>query len=100
MGAYFLVECKNWKSRVDISVIRGLAHISAMKGNRAVLLFAGNGATDQVEQEIRRAVGNDIHILCITKEDLAKLGTKEDCRALLEEKWKALQGYADGGIPV
>ena len=34
LGAYILVECKNWCKRVDIPVIRNIGYNSMMKGNK------------------------------------------------------------------
>ncbi len=91
MGAYLLIECKNWASKVDISVIRGLAHIAELKGNKTTILFATNGITKQAESEILRVALNGKYIICITKKELLRLKSDEDCYRLLITKWKNLQ---------
>lgn len=69
-GAYILVECKNWKRKVDIPVIRNLAYTSMMRGNTTIFLFAANGVTRDAYDEIMRLTTQDIFVLVITKEDL------------------------------
>ena len=54
LGAYILVECKNWCERVGVSVVRNIAYNSMMKGNRTALLFAANGITKDAWKEILR----------------------------------------------
>jgi len=90
MGAYILIECKNWKERVDIKVIRGLSHISQLKGNKTAILFSINGLTKDAEEELIRTALNGSFILSITKEDLYDVKSKEDCYNLLVNKWNRL----------
>lgn len=52
MGAYILIECKNWKKHVGIQQIRNIAHISSMKGNKTAILFTANGITSDSQEEI------------------------------------------------
>lgn len=91
MGAYILIECKNWKKKVDIQVIRGLSHISDLKGNKTTILFSANDITKDAEKEIIRTAINGRFILNITKKELSKIKTKEDCYKLLITKWNNLQ---------
>lgn len=91
LGAYVLVECKNWSVHVDIHQIRNIAHISAMKGNKTALLFASNGITADAEKEIQRLSASNLSIICITANDLLQLGTEEDFSALIMTKWKKLK---------
>lgn len=90
MGAYILVECKNWEEKVGIQVIRGLAHISELKGNKTVFLFASNGITRDAEKEIIRLTTNGKYILFFTKDELKSLKDEEDCYELLIDKWQGV----------
>ena len=83
MGAYILIECKNWSGRIGIGVIRSLVHICAYKGNRTVFLFAANGITKDAGEEILRAALNQCFILCFTKQELMELRDAYECRQLL-----------------
>ena len=91
LGAYILVECKNWNAHVDVHQIRNIAHISNMKGNKTAILFAANGITADAQEEIYRLADNDISIICITATDLKSLSSAEECKALILKKWKVLQ---------
>lgn len=91
LGAYILVECKNWKTPVDIHQIRNIAHISSMKGNKTAILFATNDITADAQDEIYRLSANNINIICITAEDLLQLYSAEECKRLIINKWKKLR---------
>lgn len=65
LGAYVLVECKNWDSHVDIRQIRNIAHIPSIKGNETAILFASNGITADTQREIQRLATSDFDIICI-----------------------------------
>ena len=67
MGAYILIECKNWKKHVGIQQIRNIAHISSMKGNKTAILFTANGI------------------------ELKQLQSAVECKKLILDKWKSLQ---------
>lgn len=95
MGAYILIECKNWSEKVDVQVIRGLSHISTLKGNKTTILFAANGVTRNAEAEILRAAVNRNFILCFTKEELLKLESNKGCYELLVSKWEGLKRKAE-----
>lgn len=98
MGAYVLVECKNWRQRVDLSQIRNLAHISGRKGNQTVLLFAANGHTREAEKEIRRLVHENLHILSISAADLETAERADDLRGMLLSKWRELEQEKDAFV--
>lgn len=91
MGAYILVECKNWDEKVGIQTIRGLSHISDLKGNKTTFLFVANGLTREAENEIIRSALNGKFILSITKNDLCDLKNEKECYELLITKWRELQ---------
>lgn len=91
LGAYILVECKNWKKRVNIHHIRNIAYISNMKGNKTTILFAANGVTLNSQKEIYRLAMNNIYIICITAIDLNILQSAKDCKKLVLNKWNSLQ---------
>mgnify|MGYP000175880043 CR=1 FL=1 len=73
MGAYILIECKNWKKHVGIQQIRNIAHISSMKGNKTAILFTANGITSDSQEEIQRLAMTNIYIICITAVELKQL---------------------------
>lgn len=91
LGAYILVECKNWTTHVNIHQIRNIAHISNMKGNKTCILFAANGITEDAQKEIQRLVTENIYIVCITTNELNHLRSSKDCKELLLSKWTSLQ---------
>lgn len=100
LGAYILVECKNWNKRVDIPVIRNVAYNSMMKGNKTVLLFSSNGITKDAQKEIERLAVNHIYILSIEKKDLLSLFTNDDCTDLILNKWHQLHSKIDNELPI
>ena len=91
MGAYILVECKNWKSHVNINQIRNIAHIISMKGSTTAILFAANGITADANKEIKRLSSNNINIVCLTMNDLKTINSADDCCAIVTERWNNLQ---------
>lgn len=100
LGAYILVECKNWKKRVDLPTIRNIAYISNMKGNKTAILFAMNGITEAARQEIKRLAVNHINILCIETKDLVGLRNENDCKNLVLNKWKSLLTMVENESPI
>lgn len=90
LGAYILVECKNWRQRVDVRQIRNIAHISAMKGNKTAILFAANGITANAQDEIERLAAVNLSIICITAGDLRQITSKRECRLLILKRWNEL----------
>lgn len=91
LGAYVLVECKNWSTHVDLHQIRNIAHISNMKGNKTALLFAANGVTRDASEEIVRLAAENLSIICITVEDVMEVTNRADCKELILGKWEDLQ---------
>lgn len=100
MGAYILVECKNWNRKVGIQVIRGLSHIAELKGNKTTFLFATIGITKDAEEEILRSALNGKYILCITKKDMVQVKKHEECYQLLVDKWNELLTRVEGEIMI
>lgn len=90
LGAYILVECKNWSSRVDLHQIRNIAHISNMKGNKTALLFTANGITSDAQNEIHRLVAENCFIICITANELLQITNTKEYRNLILNKWNNL----------
>lgn len=43
LGAFILVECKNWKEKVDVKVIREMGYITLYKGNTTSILVTRTG---------------------------------------------------------
>lgn len=90
LGAYILVECKNWSTHVDIHHIRNIAHICSMKGNKTAILFASNGITTDAKEEIKRLAAENIGVISVAASDLRKLDSADDCKRLILERWEAL----------
>lgn len=95
LGAYILVECKNWSGPATLQEIRGLAHISNMKGNQTALLFSAKGITQDARREIDRLAAEGLSILCVTADELLALQSASDLRALILKKWMSLQNAVD-----
>lgn len=95
LGAYILVECKNWSKHVNLHQIRNMAHISNMKGNKTAILFSANGLTRDAEQEISRISAENLSIICITAADLLQIQNVSDCKDLILRKWQVLQDGID-----
>lgn len=91
LGAYILVECKNWRKHVDLPQIRNIAHISNMKGNQTAILFSAMGVTKGAREEINRLSTDGLWIICITADDLLQIQSETECRDLILNKWKTLQ---------
>lgn len=91
LGAYILVECKNWSSHVDLHQIRNIAHISNLKGNKTAILFASNGITIDAQKEIYRLATESSFIVCITANELLQMTSAKDCKMLILDKWEHLQ---------
>lgn len=90
-GALILVECKNWKFKVDVKEIRSIGQIMYMKGTTTMLLFSRIGVTSEAKQEILQLALRGAHVLCITKSDLLSVTEKVDFYELLIRKWVELQ---------
>lgn len=98
MGAYILVECKNWNRKVGIQVIRGLAHISELKGNKTTFLFTTTGITKDAEEEILRSALDGKYILCITKNEMVQVKNNKECYQLLIDKWNEVRARVEGEL--
>ena len=90
LGPYILVECKNWKRKVNLPTIRNIAYISNMKGNKTSILFARNGITENAAREIKRLAVDHMYVLCIEKKDLMELKSAKACTQLILDKWRVL----------
>lgn len=95
LGAYILIECKNWDEHVDLHEIRNIAYISNMKGNKTVLLFAANGITRDAEKEINRLANENLYIVHISAEDLLLIENEADCKRTVLQKWYKLKEETD-----
>ena len=89
MGAYILVECKNWKRKAGVPVIRNLGHICSLKGNKTAVLFAANGVTADAQKEVQRLAQHGIYILCISRDEMMDLHSGQSCRDLIQMKWES-----------
>jgi len=90
LGAYILVECKNWNRKVGLAQIRNTAYISNMKGNKTAIFITSNGITKKAREEIERLVQTGLYIICINKRDLNRISNNNDCLELLLDKWSEL----------
>lgn len=95
LGAYILVECKNWRAHVNLQQVRNVAHISNMKGNKTVLFFSAAGMTIDAEKEINRLLSQELSIICITADDLMQIQKPSDCKDLILRKWWTLRDTVD-----
>ena len=91
MGAYILVECKNWKEKIGINIIRNLVHISELKGNKTVFLFITSELTRDAQREIIRSLTEGKYILVFTKTELKGIKSGNDCYQVLLDKWNELE---------
>ena len=77
LGAVILIECKNWKDKVDTKVIRNLSYIMEKKGISTLCLFTKNGITQGAEIEVIKQAARNKYILTFDLEDLRKLDENE-----------------------
>ena len=70
LGSVILVECKNWKNKVDPKVIRNLAYIMDKKGINSLFLFVKSDITSGVKDEIIKQAAHGKYIIVFTLEDL------------------------------
>lgn len=73
LGASILVECKNWKDKVDTKVIRSLSYIMDKKGVSTLLLFVKNDVTSGAKTEIEKQAAHNKYIIVFNLESLHKL---------------------------
>lgn len=91
MGAFLLVECKNWEKRVDVSVIRQLANTAKIKGHHTILLFAFHGITEDAKELIDKEAMEGKYIICFDGEELEQLTDNQQCYDLLIRKYKEIE---------
>lgn len=98
-AGYFLVECKNWKDRVDSSTLRTFVDKIRSRHLKVGILVAANGITGDrnglpAAKDIVRSAFllDEIIVLVITRAELEALRTVEDLVALLWEKHAELLG--------
>lgn len=91
MGAFLLVECKNWEKRVDVSVIRQLANTAKIKGHHTILLFAFHGITEDAKELIDKEAMEGKYIICFDGEELEQLTDNQQCYDLLIRKYKEME---------
>ncbi len=86
--------------KVDIGVIRNLAHIANLKGNKTIILFAYSGITKDAKEEIYRLCGENIYIIVITKDDLLKIRDESDCRSIIVDKWEEINCISNTNLMI
>ena len=91
MGAYLLAECKNWKKRVNVSVIRQLANIAKIKGHHIILLFAFHGITKDAKKLIDKEAMEGKYIICFDSMEMEQLTDNQQCYDLLIRKYKGIE---------
>lgn len=70
LGSVILVECKNWKNKVDPKVIRNLAYIMDKKGINSLFLFVKSNITSGVKDEIIKQAAHGKYVIVFTLDDL------------------------------
>jgi hypothetical protein len=88
----FLVECKNWSTPVDSTVLGYFVNVVVDRGCTLGVLAAANGITGRQEHRDRAyAIGasalvRGIRILVVTSEDLKRLTCTQDLVDLLHKR--------------
>lgn len=90
LGAYILVESKNWKNKIGVDVIRQLGYISFYKGNTACILISRSGITSVSENEIKRLAVLGKYILSIELRELKQIESPGMFIDLIIKKYEAL----------
>lgn len=87
LGAFILVESKNWSHKVTINVIRELGYIMFYKGNTTTILVARNGVTKEGLKEIKKLALLNKYILVFTINDLNKISKEDDFVQMIQDKF-------------
>ena len=98
LGALILIECKNWKNKVSINIIRQLGYIMTYKGNMTTILFARNGITANAQKEILRHAMLGKYILCLDMQDLDQITSEIDFENLICLKFDRLNSQIEDSI--
>lgn len=98
LGALILIECKNWKNKVSINIIRQLGYIMTYKGNMTTILFARNGITKNAQKEILRHAMLGKYILCLDMQDLDQITSEIDFENLICLKFDRLNSQIEDSI--
>lgn len=98
LGALILIECKNWKNKVGVDVIRELSYIMSYKGNSTTILFAAHGITNNAKNEILNYALIGKNIICIDKEELKLIHKSEDFENLLCKKYNKQVSHINNSI--
>ena len=77
MGPVILIECKNWKNKIDTKVIRNLTYIMDKKGVSGLLLFVKKGITNGAKSEIVKQIIHNKYILTFNLQELYKIDNKK-----------------------
>lgn len=98
MGAFLLVECKNWKKPAGISVVRELGLTARMRGNKTTILISRKGWSEKAAEEARRQAAQEIYILCITEEELRRVADAKGCVELIKRKFYECRAAAGDNL--
>lgn len=98
LGALILIECKNWKNKVSINIIRQLGYIMTYKGNMTTILFARNGITKNAQKEILRHAMLGKYILCLDMQDLDQITSDVDFEKLICLKFDRLNSQIEDSV--
>lgn len=72
-GPMVLIECKNWKNKVDTKVVRNLSYLMDKKSICTLLLFTKNDITEGARTEVLKQAAHNRFILVFNLEDLTKI---------------------------
>lgn len=97
-GSFILIECKNWKDKVGIDIIRELSYIMFYKGNIVTILFASNGVTKQSKSEIKKLAMLGKYILCIDKTEFKTFQNEDDFVHRLITKYQTLESSIENSF--
>ena len=90
LGAVILIECKNWKEKVDTKVIRNITYIMNKKGITTTLLFTKNNITKGAQIEIHKQAAHNKFIIVFDLNDLCSLTNKNNPYNMLLTKYDEL----------
>ncbi|MBT8903542.1 hypothetical protein BTI50_08485 [Lactobacillus delbrueckii subsp. bulgaricus] len=99
LGSSFLVECKNYENRVEVTYLGKFISLMGYTKTRLGIFVAWNGITgsnnswnDAVGLVKKIALAEEKYILVLSKKDLLKIRQKQtNVFTLLEDKYRALK---------
>lgn len=95
----FLVECKNWQSRVGSQELRVLVDRLQERACSHGILFAANGITGDpgdltaAHHQISRALEDGRHVIVLSLSELEGVTSRAEFVQLLFDKWMKLKAF-------